>query len=395
MGRSRDRHRDRDRDRDREDLPERKRETSEDRRLEKERRQKEEEKRNAVSRHYRVSRRERDREQRVRDRERDIEKEYHYRIREYERDEEAVTKRIKRAIRDAETVQEPNEREKRRFIERDLAFGRSETDEREWKRHREETASKRSAEKEKDLSDIAAEKKEKEEERRKIEEEEREKRHAEEERKRIEREAEEEERRKRDEEERKKREEEERKVREAEEQKRRKEMDELRKVQEAAAAKLLQSVQEEMRNGDTGMTSLPVRPALVDETDVFAPRKHKPLTRLDGGEAKLRDDEMRRLIQQVPTDKAKAFAFEIDWDSVHEYNIIEKKLRPWVKKKVTEYLGAEEQGMIEFIMRKVTAHTSPDAILAELEGFLDEEAEHFTLKMWRMLIFEVLRVKAR
>lgn len=108
------------------------------------------------------------------------------------------------------------------------------------------------------------------------------------------------------------------------------------------------------------------------------PRKHKPLTRLDerpsGGEVKLGDGEMRRLIQQVPTDKAAAFAYNIDWGSVHDHNIIEKKLRPWVKKKVTEYLGAEEQGMIEFIMRKVGAHTRLDTILAELEGFLDEEA---------------------
>lgn len=62
---------------------------------------------------------------------------------------------------------------------------------------------------------------------------------------------------------------------------------------------------------------------------------------------------------------------------------------------MTEFLGNEEQGMIEFILKNVTAHTKPDIILAELEGFLDEEAENFTLKMWRMLIFEVLRVKAR
>eukprot|EP00913_Durusdinium_trenchii_P003925 g3634.t1 len=52
---------------------------------------------------------------------------------------------------------------------------------------------------------------------------------------------------------------------------------------------------------------------------------------------------MKRLIQQVPTDKARAFAFDIDWDAVHGNNIIEKKLRPWVKKKVTEFLGNEEQ----------------------------------------------------
>merc|ERR1712066_537311 len=65
--------------------------------------------------------------------------------------------------------------------------------------------------------------------------------------------------------------------------------------------------------------------------------------------------------------------FDIDWSIVHQNGIIEKKLRPWVRKKVTEYLGAEEQGMIEFIMRKVSAHEKPSKILAELEGFLDEE----------------------
>ena len=83
--------------------------------------------------------------------------------------------------------------------------------------------------------------------------------------------------------------------------------------------------------------------------------KHRPLVRLDG-EAKLRDDEMRRLIQQVPTDKEKAFAYDIEWDAVHEHNITEKKLRHWVKKKVTEYLGAEEQGMVCDCVEKQSRH---------------------------------------
>ena len=37
-----------------------------------------------------------------------------------------------------------------------------------------------------------------------------------------------------------------------------------------------------------------------------------------------------------------AFAFKIDWAVVHEHDIAEKKLRPWVRKKVIEYLGTEE-----------------------------------------------------
>eukprot|EP00438_Fugacium_kawagutii_P012368 Skav216279 [mRNA] locus=scaffold951:177812:198145:+ [translate_table: standard] len=181
---------------------------------------------------------------------------------------------------------------------------------------------------------------------------------------------------------------------------------EQKKQQQDAAAKLLQSVQAEMMNAPAATPPKAAPPAHVqalfkepEELDANGqPRKHKPLTRLDGPpaeERKLRDDEMRRLIQQVPTDKARAFTFDIDWDAVHGNNIIEKKLRPWVKKKVTEFLGNEEQGMIEFILKKVTAHTKPDIILAELEGFLDEEAENFTLKMWRMLIFEASRGSSR
>ncbi|CAK0845935.1 unnamed protein product [Prorocentrum cordatum] len=196
-------------------------------------------------------------------------------------------------------------------------------------------------------------------------------------------------RRREEEEAREQREKEERERREAEERKRREEREaeeaEQRKVQKAAAEKLLAQVSEEMSKVQVEGVPKDRKIAGILGTsgaheafrDDSPDRKHKPLQRLDGaggpGEAKLRDDEMRRLIQQVPTDKAKAFAYSIDWSSVVEHNIIEKKLRPWVKKKVNEYLGAEEQGMVEFIMRKVGARADPNSILAELEGFLDEE----------------------
>jgi len=49
--------------------------------------------------------------------------------------------------------------------------------------------------------------------------------------------------------------------------------------------------------------------------------------------------------------------------------------------------------MIEFIIRKVEAKARPDEMFNELESFLDDEAEGFVVKMWRMLIFEVLRCK--
>jgi len=383
-----------------------------------------------LSRHYRVSRRERDREQRVKDRERDIDKEYHNRMRELERGEDKRITNLKRDLRELELPPEPTDRDMRKFAERDLDFGKSESSERDWKRYREDRIDMRARENEKDAADRASEEKEADETKNMKEAEELRKRKEEEEAKKKAREEAEAERRRQREEEKAKQEDEQRKEQEElerkKEEERQKKEAEQKKSQEDAAAKLLasisMSVQAEMRDsiadsaiktaaGGGGADMNPNAQAMQslfrageDPLDANGqPRKHKPLQRLGGPEpgappqpeAKLRDDEMRRLIQQVPTDKAKAFAFQIDWQTVEDHNIVEKKLRPWVKKKVTEYLGEEEKGMIEFIMRKIQARTDPESILAELDGFLDEEAENFTLKMWRMLIFEVLRVKAR
>jgi len=407
-----------------------------------------------VSRDYRQPRCERERQDRARERTRDIEKAYSHRLREFERNEERRITRLKQDLRELQTITELTEREKRKLIDRDRHFGKRESEEMDWKRHREDRADRRRRENEKDAKDREEEESELQKEKKKREEEER--------RVREEKEAEEkrirdEERARREEKERKEREElehqraEEKRIRDAELKKQEEELarkrEEERKIkeaeqkkqQEAAAAKLLQSisasVQDEIRHsgpadsaagepprsggGGSGAAANPNpnNPGAQAMNALFRageepldangqPRKHRPLTRLDeqrpppasgsgAADASLRNEEMRRLIQQVPTEKEKAFAFPIDWDSVADHDIVERKLRPWVRKKVSEYLGTDEQTMIDFIIRKVSSRADPASILAELEGFLDEEAENFTLKMWRMLIFEVLRVKSR
>jgi len=390
---------------------------------EEERHQKEADRRaRAISKYYRVSRRERDREHRVRDRDRDIDKEFNQRSRDFERGEDKRISNLKRGLKDLEPPPEPSDREKNKFIDRDLSSGKSDHDERDWKRYREDRASKRQREHEKDEEDRAAELGEAEEGRRKKEDQERKKRKEEEEAKQRAREEAEAERKRQIADERARQEEERRKEQEEVDRKKGEEKKkhdaEKKEIQKAAAAKLLQQVsaqvQEEMRNGSSDGGSLSgTGNKLAGSGGAQAmnklfregeepldangnPRKHKPLTRLEGGgEVKLNDTDMRRLIQQVPTDKARAFAFKIDWQIVADHHIVDKKLRPWVKKKVNEFLGAEESSMVEFILRKVSGGSGPESVLAELEGFLDDEAENFTLKMWRMLIFEVLRVQAR
>ena len=66
-------------------------------------------------------------------------------------------------------------------------------------------------------------------------------------------------------------------------------------------------------------------------------------------------------------------------------------MKPWVKKKIVEYLGEEEETMIDFILRQLNLHASPKSIVIALEPVLENDAETFVKLMWRKLIFEAIR----
>merc|ERR1711971_629771 len=109
-------------------------------------------------------------------------------------------------------------------------------------------------------------------------------------------------------------------------------------------------------------------------------------------------DEKRKhiksLIEKIPTDKNDLFAYSIDWDLV-DNNLMEKRIRPWVHKKIAEYIGEPEPTLTDFICSKVLAGSEPRAILEDVQMVLDGEAEVFVVKMWRLLIYEIENKKQK
>ncbi|TPX64546.1 hypothetical protein SpCBS45565_g05789 [Spizellomyces sp. 'palustris'] len=93
------------------------------------------------------------------------------------------------------------------------------------------------------------------------------------------------------------------------------------------------------------------------------------------------------LIGIIPTEREGLWTWSIKWDFLDE-TIMNSKLRPWIKKKVIEYIGEEEKDLIEFVTELLVKRTSADNMLAEMQGALDEEAEEFVMMLWRMLIYE-------
>ncbi|XP_014772566.1 RNA-binding protein 25 [Octopus bimaculoides] len=103
--------------------------------------------------------------------------------------------------------------------------------------------------------------------------------------------------------------------------------------------------------------------------------------------------QIKQLIEQIPTGKEELFAYSLDWSIVDQV-LMDKRIKPWVNKKIVEYIGEEEATLTEFICQKVVGRSTPANILNDVAMVLDEEAEVFVVKMWRLLIYETEAKKA-
>ena len=128
-------------------------------------------------------------------------------------------------------------------------------------------------------------------------------------------------------------------------------------------------------------------------------RKKMKLERIDYGEHAIAADKKaavqtaKSIIDQIPTDTDELFGFAINWDTLDKYKIAEQKMRPWIQKKLIEYLGEEEPTLTDYITTLVKQHKTPAEVMDEVVGILDSDSKMFVVKMWRMLLFEVLKAE--
>jgi RNA-binding protein 25 len=100
-----------------------------------------------------------------------------------------------------------------------------------------------------------------------------------------------------------------------------------------------------------------------------------------------RKRQVKKLVESIPTDRDELFAYAVDWEQLDEC-LMDKRIRPWINKKIIEYIGEEEQTLNDFICTKIQQRTKPEKLLEEVKVILDEEAELFVKKMWRLIVYE-------
>ncbi|PGH16730.1 hypothetical protein AJ79_01603 [Helicocarpus griseus UAMH5409] len=132
---------------------------------------------------------------------------------------------------------------------------------------------------------------------------------------------------------------------------------------------------------------------LEDEEDTGAAMK-RPLTSIKfdtaAESAGLTDEERaqaaRQLAADIPSDKEGLWNWQVNWEFVDE-SVLGEQLKPFVEKKIMEYLGVQEQMLVDVVEEHIRKRAPPQELVEQLEGALDEEAEVLVKKLWRMIIF--------
>lgn len=97
------------------------------------------------------------------------------------------------------------------------------------------------------------------------------------------------------------------------------------------------------------------------------------------------------ILEKIPAEKEKLFKWEIKWDIIDKYNIVQSKIRPYITKKIVEYLGGEEdESMVDYICSRISDRVNPQEIFDELTELMEEEAQVFVPRVWRLLIYEMM-----
>lgn len=165
----------------------------------------------------------------------------------------------------------------------------------------------------------------------------------------------------------------------------------------AAAQKQAQASQVAQQNAKRPVTD--VEGLLEDEEDADGAQGRRqlipiPASQLESAkvvQSDMTDEERAQAAQtlaaEIPNDKSALWAWDVQWGYL-ESDTIEERLKPFVEKKIVEYLGVQEQMLVDVVVSALREKRGPEELVRELEGALDEEeAEVLVRKLWRMVVF--------
>lgn len=92
---------------------------------------------------------------------------------------------------------------------------------------------------------------------------------------------------------------------------------------------------------------------------------------------------MKELYKELPKERKGVYGYELDYKLLRRKDVFEKVLRPWVAKKIIEYLDEEEPTIIEMYVAKAKGKVGAEELEQDTRQFLERgQAESFVVKMF-------------
>ena len=109
-----------------------------------------------------------------------------------------------------------------------------------------------------------------------------------------------------------------------------------------------------------------------EEADTSTKRTLIPIKFDNAAEASgLTDEERaqaaRQLAADIPSEKDGLWKWPVKWEFVDE-TVLSEQLKPFVEKKIVEYLGVQEQMLVEVVEEHIRKRGTPQDLVEQLEG---------------------------
>ena len=121
-------------------------------------------------------------------------------------------------------------------------------------------------------------------------------------------------------------------------------------------------------------TMAEVEGLLEDEEEVetttkrtLIPIKFDSAAEASGLSEEERQQAARQLAAEIPSDKEGLWGWNVKWDFVEE-SVLNEQLKPFVEKKIVEYLGVQEQMLVEVVEEHIRSKGKPQDLVEQLEG---------------------------
>jgi hypothetical protein len=113
---------------------------------------------------------------------------------------------------------------------------------------------------------------------------------------------------------------------------------------------------------------------LLDDEDADQSTKRQlipiQMEPISGGAAMTEEEisqAVKALAQEIPSEKQGLWNWDVKWDYMDD-SVVRDKLRPFVERKVVDYLGVQEEMLVEAVEEHLRKHGTAASLVEELEG---------------------------